>query len=245
MFMTAQIKARGKPPEAMRSYTLVHFLPADFRNADTENLTAAGLSEGVFRTVNHSSVSVSAVLTSAPLKALFPFDQLLLTANAALGPGDTLVCQAQVKTGSGWSPWFDFGSFDPAGGSASVRNQENPFGRMETDILILNAKARYLRYRIKLSARADSTPCLRLVSAVYTDTALPYDEAAAVKRAADFKPVKLAIPRYSQMLAAVKYSKDICSPTSLAMVLSYFGIRTSPLDAAAMVIDNTENIYGN
>jgi len=244
--MTAQIKARGKPAGAMRSYTLVHFLPGDFQNADTENFEAADLSEGVFQTVGRGSKPVSAVLTSGPLKALFPFDQLLLTANAALGPGDELACQAQVHTGSGWSPWFDFGSFNLAGGAASVRGRENPFGRMEIDTLILKSRAQYLRYRIKLSARAGSAPrALRLVSAVYTDTSLPYDEAAAVKRTAGFKPVKLAVPQYSQMLEQVNYSRDICSPTSLAMALNYFGLKSSPLETAAGVLDNTEKIYGN
>ncbi|MBI4803357.1 MAG: C39 family peptidase [Elusimicrobia bacterium] len=229
----------------MRSYTLVHFLPGDFQDAETENLQAADLSEGVFKTVGQSS-PVSAVLTSAPLKALFPFNQLLLTANAALGPGDELACQAQVQIDAGWSPWFDFGSFNPAGGAASVRDQENPFGRMGIDTIMLKSRAQRLRYRIKLLVRAGSAPrALRLVSAVYTDTSLPYDEAAAVKKTAGFKALKLAVPQYSQMLEQVNYSRDICSPTALAMALNYFGLKSSPLGTAALVLDNTEAIYGN
>ena len=243
--MTTRTKAQETAAGALRSYTLVHALPGDFRDAETENLEPAELAEGAFKAVSRSSKPVTAVLTSPQIKALFPFDRLLLTANAALGPGDSLSFQAQVKADGDWSPWFDFGSFNPAGGAASAGSQENPFGRMAIDTVVLKARAKYLRYRIRLSAAAGSAPALRLVSAVCTDSSLPYNEAAAVKKAAGGGALRLAVPQYSQMLEQVNYSKDICSPTSLAMALNYFGVKSAPLETAARVFDTAENIYGN
>lgn len=227
----------------MRSHTLVHALPGDFRGAELENLEPAEFTEGVFRTVSPGSKPVTAVLTSPPLKALFPFDRLLLAADASMKPGDELSFQAQVKAGDDWSPWFDFGIFSE-GGAASAGAQENTFGRMAIDTVVLKARAEYLRYRVKLSARSGSAPVLRLVSAVYTDSSLPYNEAAAIKSSSSGR-IKLDVPQYSQMLEQVKYSNDICSPTSLAMALNHFGLKVTPLEAAAMVYDHAENIYGN
>jgi len=47
------------------------------------------------------------------------------------------------------------------------------------------------------------------------------------------------------MIQQVNYSKDICSPTSLTMVLNHFGVKTQVLETAAGVLDSADNIYGN
>lgn len=241
--MTQQTKAQIAPAGAMRSHTIVHAFPGDFRGAETENLEPAGIREGVFRAAGKSSGPVTAVLTSPPLKALFRFDRLLLTAGASMKPGDELSFQAQVKAGNDWSPWFDFGTFSP-GGAASAGAQENAFGKMAIDTVVLKTRAEYLRYRVTLSSKSGPGPVLRTVSAVYTDASLPYNEAAAVKSSSSGR-IRLDVPQYSQMLEQVKYSNDICSPTSLAMALNYFGVKVPPLEAAALVYDHAESIYGN
>ena len=47
------------------------------------------------------------------------------------------------------------------------------------------------------------------------------------------------------MVQRVKYAGDICSPVSLAMVLTWLGRQAGPLATAARVRDRAENIYGN
>ena len=225
---------------APRSWTLAHFLPGDFEGAKTQNLSPAAFPAGAY-SVDDSSVA--AVLTSAELPALFPFDQLLLSADVIFHGGGALQAEAQVKTASGWSPWFSYGSFAPGGG-ASADAQENAFGKMDVDVLKLAKKATAFRYRLTL-APGGKPAALRLVSAAYTDSSAPFDPAWAAPKAGKAKALKLDLPAYSQMTQQVNYKGDICSPVSLAMVFTGLGLRTGPLDAAAPVLDAAQNIYGN
>lgn len=225
---------------APRSWTLAHFLPGDFDGAKTKNLAPAEFPAGAF-TVENSSEAAS--LTSGELPALFPFDQLLLSADAALPGGGALQAEAQVKTAAGWSPWFSYGTFSPGGG-ASDAAQESAFGRMDVDVLKLAKKATAFRYRVTLAPAAKPST-LRLVAAAYTDSSAPYAPAGAAPKAAGAKAFKLKLPAYSQMTQQVNYKGDICSPVSLAMAFTGLGLRTAPLEAAAPVLDSAQNIYGN
>lgn len=245
--MTTPTRAQEQTPVScpVRSVSIVHLMPGDFQGAELTDLETADLPDGALKTVKDNSKTVTSVLTSAPLQAAFPFTQALAGANASLGPDDRLELALQVKDERGWSPWFEFGGFSPDGETASVKDQQNAFGRMETDTLTLSSAVRYLRYRVTIKAAAGSTAFLRLVSVTYTDTAAPYNEACAVKKPASFKPVRLDIPKCSQMTQQVNYSKDICSPASVTMVLNHFGLKALVLDAAAGVLDAAENIYGN
>ena len=229
----------------VQSVSVVHLMPGDFQGSRLSNFKAADLPDGAFKAVHAGAKTVTAVLTSAPLKAAFPFTQALAGAGAALGPKDRLELALQVKDERGWSQWFKFGGFSPDGKTASVKNQENAFGRMETDKLVLFAPCRHLRYRVTLKAEAGAAAYLRLVSVTYTNTAVPYNETFAVRKPASFKAVRLDVPGLSQMTQRVAYSGNICSPTSVAMILNHFGLKTRVLEAAAGVRDTAENIYGN
>ena len=240
--MAVKTQAMDQAAAGPRSWTLVNFLPDDFGGASLKNLEPAVFPAGVFKVEDSSR---PAVLTSQELTAVFPFDELLLSADALFPGGGALEAEAQVKTGAGWSPWFSFGSFGPGSGQASVRNQQNEFGRMDVDLLRLKAKAAAFRYRLTFSPSGDKPQVLRLAAAAYSDSSAPYSPAEAAAKQPDFKPLKLSLPRYSQMIQQVNYSGDICSPVSLAMAFGCLGLKSGPLDTAAAVLDATENIYGN
>jgi len=232
-------------PDTVRSVSVVHLMPGDFHGARLTNFKTSDLPSGVLKTVKNNHKTVTAVLTSAPIKTAFPFTQALAGANASLGPKDRLELALQVYDERGWSPWFEFGGFSQDGETGSVKNQQNRFGRMATDILTLSSAAERLRYRVTIKAAAGSTAFFRLASVTYTSTAAGYNEAFAVKKHASFKSVLLDVPKCSQMTQRVTYYRDICSPTSVTMILNHFGLKTRVLDTAAGVRDTTENIYGN
>ncbi|HNW45240.1 MAG TPA: C39 family peptidase, partial [Elusimicrobiales bacterium] len=234
--------AKTKNTTLPRSATVVHFLPGDFKPAAKENLEHLSLPEGVFRVKNTRR---AARLTSAGLPALFPFDQLLVSAAVLLPRGGTLQAEARVKTAAGWSPWFSFGRFTKGKGGASVKSQANRFGKLDVDVLKLAQKASAFRYRLTIPPCGAGRAVIKLAAASYTDSAAPYAAAAAVKRSPDFGPLKLKVRPYSQMVQKVPYARDICSPVSLAMALTRLGRPTGPLQAAALVRDSAENIYGN
>ena len=240
--MAVKTQAMDQAAGTPRSWTLVNFLPDDFSDAALKNLEPARFPDGVFQVEDSSR---PATLTSPELASIFPFDELLLSADALFPGGGALEAEAQVRTGAGWSPWFSFGSFGPGGAQASVKGQQNDFGRMDVDVLKLKAKAAAFRYRLTFSPSGGKPQALRLAAAAYSDSAAQYSPAAAAERQPDFKPLKLALPRYSQMIQQVNYSGDICSPVSMAMAFNCLGLKGGPLDTAAAVLDSTENIYGN
>jgi hypothetical protein len=171
--MTTKTKAPGKnissPP---RSVTIVHLTPGDFETARLDGFRTAQLPNGALAVETGGSRPVTAVLTSAPLKTAIPFNQALAGANAALGPVDRLELAVQVKGRAGWSPWFQFGGFGPAGKAASVKVRDNAFGRMDTDTLTLSKNAVCVRYRVTIKAAAGSRAFLRLVSVTCTPSIL-------------------------------------------------------------------------
>lgn len=240
--MTVRAAALPQPARPPRSWTVVNFLPGDFKEASLKNLAPAVFPGGVFKVEDSSR---PAVLASGEIETVFPFDELLLSADALFPDGGSLEAEAQVKTRAGWSPWFSFGRFDTGSARASVKGQDNPFGRLDVDILRLTEKAASFRYRLTLHSAGGAAPVLRLAAASYTDSAAPYLADDATERAAGFKPLKLALPRYSQMTQQVNYSGDICSPVSLSMAFASLGLKAGPLETAAAVLDSAENIYGN
>ncbi len=246
--LMARKPAAQKPssvPLRVRSVSIVHLTPGDFKSARLNGLKPACLPYGALKTRKCRSKTVTAVLISAPLKTAFPFTQVLAGANAAMGPKDGLELSLQVKDERGWSPWFEFGRFSPGGGNASVKDQSNRFGRMETDTLILSSACRCLRYRVTLRTAPGSEAFLRLVSVTYTAAGAPYDETFCVNKPPSFKPVRLDVPEFSQMTQPAAYAGDICSPTSVAMILSHYGQKTRALEAASGVLDAAGRIYGN
>ena len=241
IIMTA-IKPSTAQVSAPRSWTLAHFLPGDFKGAKTQNLAPAPFPEAAFTVENSSK---PAQLTSSEIETLFPFDELLLSADAVFSGSGELEAEAQVKAGGTWSPWFSYGRFNPPAGGTSVKDQQNDFGRMDVDVLKLKQKATAFRYRLTLTPGAGSRAALRLAAASYTDSSAPYSQADAAAKPAPFSPARVKAPAFSQMIQQVNYAGDICSPVSLAMTLSSLGGKAEPLPTAAAVLDSAENIYGN
>ena len=238
-------KAPARAFRSVRSFSIVHLSPGDFKSASLSGLSAANLPDGALKTAENGSGTAAAVLISAPIRTAFPFTQALAGASAAMGPQDCLELALQVKSGRGWSPWFEFGRFSPKGGSASAEGRTNPFGRMAVDTLALSSACRYLRYRVTIKTAPGSRAFLRLVSVTYTAADAPYDEAFCVDKPPSFRPVRLDVPEFSQMTQPTAFAGDICSPTSVAMVLSHFKVKARVIETAAGVHDTAAGIYGN
>ncbi|MCG2725433.1 MAG: NlpC/P60 family protein [Elusimicrobia bacterium] len=233
--------------QAAQSFNLNHIFPADFKNAEVKNLKTMNPPNGVFKLENSTISAISkGILTSAPIKALFPFDELIISAGALLGNGNSISVSAQVKTKNGkWSNWYSFGDFTGDGESLSAGNQEDKIGKVAVDILKLKTPCDYFRYKIRFESFGRFNPVLKQVAAVYTNTKQKYNEKYALKKSAKFKAFSLNVPKLSQMSLPFKYSKALCSPVSLSMVMNYYGLHEKPLKTVSSVYDKAEKIYGN
>lgn len=186
------------------------------------------------------------ILESAPLWAPFPFDELVLSANADLPERCSLSLETQVLVRGRWSPWFWLGQYSPGdsqGGSLAVRG----IGAVDVDTLVLERPAEAFRYRLRLrNEGGPKSPLLRLVSAVISDRRRPPRWGRGPKPPAGAPWVRdLDVPRRSQMVEDPRLRRDICSPTAVAMMLAYWNIPVETAQAARGVFDSARRVYGN
>ena len=232
---------------AANSFNLNHIFPADFESAKVKNLKELNPPNGLFKLETSTISNISkGTLISAPIKTIFPFNELIISASAIIKSGNSISVSAQIKTKNGaWSKWYSFGDFTADGESLSLNPQEDALGKVAVDILKLKKPCAYFRYKINLESFNSFRPILKQVSSVYTNTKKTYDEKSALKKSPQFKSLYINVPKLSQMAMQFKYSKDICSPVSLSMVMNYYGLKEKPLKTVAAVYDKKQKIYGN
>jgi len=221
------------------SYTIVHRTPLDVSGDRAMGLKAVPFSQGIFKTTGTSAELVSPLLQSSA-----PFDRLVGSWNVSLPFSGTLILQAKILPAAsgkaGWSPWFELGR-QTDGRFFSPGRQENAYGFVDTDTLTLKKPAAAFRYRIILRQPASASAVLRLVAMSVSNGKIPPEHPFAP--GPWVREIRVA-PR-SQMTVQSKYSRDICSPTSLAMSLSRWGRVLPTAEIAKRVQDQTSEIFGD
>ncbi len=189
------------------------------------------------------SYSGSGEYLSQVLECAFPFSNAVLSWNADAPSGTALRFELRVRDGSGWSGWYAMGEWR-ANGGRSIPGQADARGRVDVDTLKLNSVAMALQYRVELSSDSPATtPLLRQVSVVYSDLSHGLIGPALPRPAGAVRD--LDVPQHSQLEENPSYASQICSATSLAMVMQYWGLKKSVADVVAGVRDQTTGIYGN
>jgi cell wall-associated NlpC family hydrolase/predicted double-glycine peptidase len=217
------------------NFNLVHRTPLDAAPARASGLERLPFAEGLFRTK-----SASATLESPDLEAPAAFDNLVGSFSADVPPGGEVELSAKVRTAAGWTDWYVLGTQD-AEGFSSAPKSEDAAAALDVDELKLKAKATAARYRFKF--RAGRRPVrLRSVALAFSDGSAP---AAPPDASTGPWTRELAVPPRSQGDEQEKYRHDICSPTSLAMVLEYWGRREATETVALAVRDRASQLFGN
>lgn len=163
-----------------------------------------------------------------------PFDWAVASWN---GDGERMEVQLRVSAATGWSTWFSFGSWSPAGERMSGPEQEVPgVGRLLTDTLLLTNRSRAWQVRVLLKGAA--------VRRIFVATAIR-EHRGPDEPDRSVWGRELAVPTYSQMIypggGAVW-----CSPTALAMVMAHWGVELSiPDQVAPGVYDLVYDGHGN
>jgi len=224
--------ATRRPPTAPArfDYYFQEFLSYTFRNLPLQTFILA-------RDVRPGR----AVSPALPLPA---FTELVASWNARTPPGAFLELAVQVQVQGTWSRWFTYGKWAADGASAgSVAGQRDALAVLDVDLLrIPNGAADAVRFRLHLeraakAAAQGSTPRVRLV-------AFTVAPVAPQPRPYVHENVALTVPARAQ-LPIPRIGREICSPTSLAMVLQYYGVDQPTDQVAAGVKDNGAGIYGN
>jgi hypothetical protein len=188
-------------------------------------------------------------VTSEVMRFEHPMNRGVLSWNVAT-PGKSSVevmLRARSET-KGWSGWFTMGVWGERIASRSGKRQENGFGFVNVDTLMLHEGVRDWQYRIQLHPdKRGAMPTVHAVGLAVKNTRACRNggtPASPEVRALD-------VPAISQFEAArrgraPKLARRICSPTSVAMLLRYHGVTDpSPVRLAAKIYDRGARAYGN
>jgi hypothetical protein len=216
------------------TYTVIHRTRLDTGSCETSGLVRIPFEQGLFK-----SSAPSAALQSGIIESPAEFDDLVGSWNAKVPPLASLRMQARVRAGSEWSGWYDL-AVVTKDGFESVERQEDDFGFVDVDTLKLKRRGTALRYRFQITA--PSRPVvLRLAAVTVSNGDLP--------EMRPFQPgpwvTELKVRPRSQMVEQEKYKNDICSPTSLAMTLEFWGTRLPTIEVAQRVRDPKSGIFGH
>lgn len=188
-------------------------------------------------TLRLATGATAGTLESAPVEAA-PFTELLPSWNALTPAGTWLTLEARAQVNGRWTGYYSFGRWSGDAGRTSLEGQGDADGDLLTDTLRLKKSAQRYQYRLTLSGQAGASPAVRLVALTATGKVRA---GAASDRAAWGKV--LNVPPRSQMVFPA--GEGWCSPTSLSMVLAYWGHNVSVPEAAAGTYDQVYKGTGN
>lgn len=180
---------------------------------------------------------------SPVLETSFPFSAAIPSWSAATPAGSWLEVLIRARCSGSWSRWFSMGiwaSGDSIVQRHSIADQQEAGVRLDTDTLRLDSPADALQIRIKLSSKdGKALPSIRRLCVAYSDpkpiatTATTETKSASATataaRGASWSGELAGVPCCSQMVYP-DGGKVWCSPTCVAMILSYWRRDASPCE---------------
>ena len=171
---------------------------------------------------------------------LEPFDWLVPWWNVDIAGDASIELFLAVETQASWSRWYPMGLWSHAPSSFSCSDGT---ATVETDTLVLSAKASRCRLKVEVSLGSGGTGSvvIRRLGILARERGI----ARAQARPGFLKESHLAAPSRSQMVEAADIRGRICSPTCGAMALERLGLNYPTAFVAADCYDRGAGIYGN
>lgn len=172
-----------------------------------------------------------------------PFDRVVPSWNAFTPEGTYIIVKIQFRINDIWSEWLSMGEWGFYHDSRSDSNSVT-LGRTNIDTIFVKSPslANALRIKVEFFSDGRATPILhQITTTAYSnkhELSIPVLQSEGWER-------ELAVPCRSQMVEDESVANRVCSPTSLAMVLEYYGSSYTTKEIYDVVFDHQENIYGN
>ncbi|MCA8960498.1 MAG: peptidase C39 family protein [Planctomycetes bacterium] len=181
-----------------------------------------------------------------------PADRALVSWNAACPPDGGVAIDVRVgrRATASWSPFLEIGysgSMPPARRPKSF--DRAPGTRVEIDALRSERRFDRVQYRVRTNGP------IRLDNLAVTVSDLsgrphtvPAPESWSGARRAEphrSRAVRIPVPYRSQRDESPELAPRICSPTSLSMVLAYYGVEVTTEAVARATRDPDFDLYGN
>jgi uncharacterized protein YvpB len=193
-----------------------------------------------------------AELVSNIISPGFPFKQLIFSWNAS--KLDSLeILQFEVEVSPDSNTWEKFSyqtwgaQIESAWQYESVKEIKG-IGKMNVDVLSLEKPMQFARVRVRaLGTTGAGEIILRRVALSFSSDNVTWDDYSKNQRdiKAEFGKIKLAVPYFTQRNLPPSISGSCCSPTSVSMVLNYYGREIEPEQFAYQAYDSRGQIYGN
>ena len=123
----------------------------------------------------------------------------------------------------------------------SIPNQSDAWGRVDTDTLVLAAPVRKLKVRIRVEAATEpSVEWIKLLAVACTRAANDADIPVSTPAVTPGRGA-LEVPQISQL--SFEKGKAWCSPTSVTMVLNFWGRQLGRSDLNLEVPDTANGVY--
>ncbi len=184
----------------------------------------------------------TAILESTLLTPSRSFDTLIPSWNVETPLGSSSVLEVRAYVDNHWTRYYSFGKWSSTSASSSVNGQTDADGTLSTDTLRLKRPATQFQYRLTLQAKTNlSLPKATLLTFSTDSRALAPTQSAEGNRSSWGKT--LDVPERSQMV--FKAGEGWCSPTSLSMVLAFWGFDKTVPEVAARVFDSSYGGTGN
>jgi hypothetical protein len=191
--------------------------------------------------------------TSPVVSAGFPFTELLPSWNASTPPqtGVVFFVKTRDQATRRWTPWLRIGSWGRT--TYKQRTDTCEFGSIDEDTLRLNRPADAYRVRATLQSYDFDTsvnPSVRRIAVVYSGP-MGAESAWAKSMTPASAPLErpwarlLDVPYFPQGDNADPITDMTCSPTSVSMVLHYWGITRPPMENCIAIWDDRNDIFGN
>jgi hypothetical protein len=190
------------------------------------------------------------VLLSPEIKAGISWNELVVSWNAAAPDGTFLTVEAAAIVPGRPKKFSMLGIWSPDNSSfprTSVRGQQDAFGKVDTDTLVLNEPADTVQIRVTVGGTTNLVPTLKFLGLSFANTQIT-PAYRQPNLAAWGKTI--ATPEHSQH--GYPNEKGWCSPTSLSMVLSRWSdklnrpeMNLAVPDVAAAVYDRDFDGTGN
>jgi hypothetical protein len=192
------------------------------------------------------------VYTSRAIETEFDFNDLIASWNVDVPKGSGFWVSFRVgrKAGDFWTPWYYLGSVGAVPGVAvDCKTLTDENGVVNQDYFQSCNRFDRIQYRFHMLG-GERFPTIKRVGLAYSNTLDDADIAAKFRKVVDPGPKekwarRLPIRGRSQNWESDQLRGLICSPTSLSMVLEYYGIKRTTVQVCDAVYDAEYHMYGN
>lgn len=150
-----------------------------------------------------------------------PFAEAVPSWSAHTPAGTWIEVQARARQGEQWTGFYQIARWDSLAESSrrtSFGPQRDAAGHVATDTLVLHAPAERIQLQVRLHTSGASAPALHSLAVTLSD------DATSTAAGARLPIRELAVPPRAQL--DYPDGPNICSPTSIAMLLAYWHART-------------------